>query len=151
MSLCVSKTAPHVKFLNSTGMQNRTMPSATIIPVLGCIDLIETIDWLTRVYQFTERWRVGDHRAQLRFGDGTIAVTKQKHFDLASLIVQVKDVDAHYEYAKQQGAAIVQPPVDFPYGERQYSTEDLNGHLWSFSQSVQDLAPEDWGGTSHTL
>src|SRR4051812_36383791 len=127
-------------------MQNRTMPSATIIPVLGCKDVIETIEWLTRVYRFTERWRVGDHRAQLSFKGGTIAITKQKQPDLVTLLVRVNNVDAHYAYAKEQGAAIVQAPVDFPYGERQYSTEDLNGHLWNFSQSIQDLAPEDWGG-----
>jgi uncharacterized glyoxalase superfamily protein PhnB len=133
-------------------MQNRTMPPATIIPVLGCKDVIETIEWLTRVYQFTERWRAGDHRAQLSFEGGTIAITKQKHHhDLVNLLVRVKDVDAHYEYAKQQGAAIVQAPTDFPYGERQYSTEDLNGHLWNFSQSIQDMAPEDWGGASNIL
>lgn len=132
-------------------MQNRTMPSSTIIPVLGCKELNTTIEWLTRVYQFNERWHAGDHRAQLSFNGGAIAITQQKHFDLVNLLVRVNDVDAHYEHAKQQGAAIVQPPTDFPYGERQYATEDLNGHLWSFSQSIQDLAPEDWGGVSGTL
>ena len=42
----------------------------------------------------------------------------------------------------------VLPPEDFPYGERQYAVEDLAGHHWAFSQSIADLAPEDWGGTS---
>jgi hypothetical protein len=38
------------------------------------------------------------------------------------------------------------PPRDQPYGDRQYVAEDLGGHHWSFSQSIADVAPEDWGG-----
>lgn len=132
-------------------MQNRSMPATTIIPVLGCKDVAATIEWLTRVYGFTERWRAGEHRAQLRFEGGAIAITQQKHHDLASLLVRVADVNAHYEHAKQQGAVILQPPTDFPYGERQYTTEDLNGHLWNFSETIADVAPEDWGGVSSGL
>ena len=40
-------------------------------------------------------------------------------------------------------------PTDFEYGERQYAAEDLAGHLWTFSQTLADVAPEAWGGTSH--
>jgi uncharacterized glyoxalase superfamily protein PhnB len=43
---------------------------------------------------------------------------------------------------------VIQAPKDYPYGERQYTAEDLGGHHWTFSQSIADLAPEDWGGTS---
>lgn len=129
-------------------MQNRTMPAATIIPVLGCKDIAATIEWLERVYGFAERWRAGSHRAQLAFGEGAIGIAQQKHFDLNHLMVRVEDVDAHYGRAKEQGAAILQPPADYPYGERQYTTEDLNGHLWIFSQSINDIAPEDWGAES---
>ena len=46
------------------------------------------------------------------------------------------------------GARITRPAADYPYGERQYSVEDLAGHHWTFSQAIADLAPEDWGGTS---
>jgi hypothetical protein len=34
------------------------------------------------------------------------------------------------------------------YGERQYTCEDPGGHRWTFSQSIADLEPEEWGGTS---
>jgi len=40
------------------------------------------------------------------------------------------------------------PPADYPYGERQYTAEGLAGHCWTFSQSIADVAPEEWGGTS---
>jgi uncharacterized glyoxalase superfamily protein PhnB len=32
------------------------------------------------------------------------------------------------------------------YGERQYSAEDPWGHRWTFSQTVADVDPRDWGG-----
>jgi uncharacterized glyoxalase superfamily protein PhnB len=47
-----------------------------------------------------------------------------------------------------QGARILDPPTNFPYGERQYVVEDLAGHRWTFTQTIADVAPEDWGGRS---
>jgi len=40
------------------------------------------------------------------------------------------------------------PPTDYPYGERQYSAEDLGGHRWTFSQSIADVDPASWGATN---
>ena len=65
-----------------------------------------------------------------------------------SVLVRVGDVDAHHSRARQRGATIVDPPRDQPYGERQYTAEDLAGHRWDFTQSIADLAPEEWGGRS---
>ena len=36
--------------------------------------------------------------------------------------------------------------TDFEYGERQYSAEDPAGHQWTFSETLRDVAPEEWGG-----
>ncbi|WP_217605070.1 VOC family protein [Chitinophaga sp. GbtcB8] len=133
---------------------NRTMPSCTIIPVLVYADLDKAIPWLCETFGFTERWRAGNHRAQLAFGEGTIALSAQPEGktggeqDRHSLMVRVRDVNYHYEHACKHGAQIIQPPADFPYGERQYTAADLDGHTWTFSQSIADLAPEDWGGIS---
>jgi uncharacterized glyoxalase superfamily protein PhnB len=65
-----------------------------------------------------------------------------------AVMVSVEDVEAHHERARQHGAVILSPPTEYPYGERQYSVEDLAGHRWTFTQAIADLAPEDWGGTS---
>jgi len=62
--------------------------------------------------------------------------------------VRVEDADRHHEQAKRYGARILQPPTDFPYGERQYTAEDLGGHRWTFSQSIADVDPASWGGTA---
>ncbi len=32
------------------------------------------------------------------------------------------------------------------YGERQYNAEDPWGHQWTFSQTLADVDPADWGG-----
>ena len=52
------------------------------------------------------------------------------------------------ERARAHGARIVMEPNDFEYGERQYHAEDLAGHRWTFSQTLADVAPEEWGGQS---
>ena len=66
-------------------------------------------------------------------------------------MVRVEDVDGHYERVKMRGARIVRPPADYPYGERQYTVTDPGGHNWTFSQSIADVNPEDWGGTPGKL
>lgn len=143
---------------------NRTMPSCSIIPVLGYPSVPEAIEWLNNTFGFTERWRVGIHRAQMAFGDGAIVITQQRPVDAEqgnnmaaanipahAIMVRVADVVAHYERSKQNGAHILQPPTDYPYGEKQYTVEDIGGHVWTFSQSTADLAPEEWGGTTGQL
>jgi uncharacterized glyoxalase superfamily protein PhnB len=65
----------------------------------------------------------------------------------STLLVRVDDADAHHARAAEAGATIVSEPEDFPYGERQYNAVDLGGHRWTFSQSIDDVDPADWGGT----
>jgi uncharacterized glyoxalase superfamily protein PhnB len=59
--------------------------------------------------------------------------------------VHVPDVDAHFEHAKRLGAKILEPVNNMPFGERQYTAEDPEGHRWTFSQSVADVPPQQWG------
>lgn len=35
---------------------------------------------------------------------------------------------------------------DYPYGEQQYTGQDLGGHRWTFSQTTADVYPKTWGG-----
>ena len=137
------------------------MPSSHVIPVLTYPDVSEAVDWLCDAFGFTVRWRAGNHRAQLNVGEGAVAVTAEgrnggrrsrgPRSERQSVMVRVENVNRHLERARQHGARIVQPPTDYPYGERQYSVEDLAGHTWTFSESVADVAPEEWGGTSREL
>jgi uncharacterized glyoxalase superfamily protein PhnB len=61
-------------------------------------------------------------------------------------MVRVEDAKAHCEHARANGAEITMEPTDFEYGERQYQAVDLAGHHWTFSETLRDAAPEEWGG-----
>ena len=134
---------------------NRSIPSATVVPVLIYPDVREAVAWLGAAFGFVERVRIGeDHRSQLKVGDGGVIIGDvhgERQPPRAgevthSVMVRVDDVAAHCERARANGALIVMEPVDFEYGERQYAAEDLAGHRWTFSQTLDDVAPEDWGG-----
>jgi uncharacterized glyoxalase superfamily protein PhnB len=128
------------------------MPPGTFIPVLAYHDVAQAVEWLCETFGFRERWRAGSHRAQVAFGDGAVAITEGRSSSTGSLVVlRVDDVDGHYDRERKRGAVIDGPPTDYPYGERQYTAEDLGGHRWTFSQSIADVRPEDWGGTSGDL
>jgi uncharacterized glyoxalase superfamily protein PhnB len=134
---------------------NRSIPSATVIPVLIYPDVRAAVQWLERVFGFSERVQIGeDHRSQLRFGDGAVIVGDVRHDRRApregevthSVVVRVEDARAHCEHARANGARILMEPTDFEYGERQYTAQDIAGHQWTFSETLRDVAPEEWGG-----
>lgn len=128
---------------------NRSVPAASVIPVLAYADVAEASEWLCEAFGFTERLRIGDHRAQLVLGDGAVIVTQLREPSVASTVhVRVEDAHAHHERATSHGAKIHNLPTDYPYGERQYSAEDPGGHRWTFSQSIADVDPASWGATS---
>jgi uncharacterized glyoxalase superfamily protein PhnB len=110
----------------------------------------QAVDWLCQAFGFTLRLRIGDHRAQLNVGEGAIVVTKDEPSSSASsgaVMVRVDDFYRHSANAIGHGASLLSAPADYPYGERQYSVEDVAGHRWTFSQTVLDIDPQRWGGT----
>jgi len=134
-------------------LSNRSVPPCTVIPVLSYPDVGFAADWLSKAFGFTVRLRIANHRIQLKAGDGCIVVAEgNAPVDSAHLVmVRVPDVNSHHERSRQQGARILAPPADHPYGERQYNVPDFAGHCWTFTQSVADVAPEQWGGISVAL
>jgi uncharacterized glyoxalase superfamily protein PhnB len=125
---------------------NRSVPEAAVIPELPYPDVREAVEWLTRAFGFKERLQIGDHRAQLVYENGAV-VAIQGDAPGSTLLVRVADAEAHRAQAEAGGAKILSEPTDWPYGERQYSAEDPGGHHWTFSQSIADVDPADWGGT----
>jgi uncharacterized glyoxalase superfamily protein PhnB len=53
------------------------------------------------------------------------------------------DVDGHCERARAAGARIIGEPSDQFYGDRVYQALDLEGHRWSFAQTVRDVSREE--------
>jgi uncharacterized glyoxalase superfamily protein PhnB len=134
-----------------TFRRNRTMPAAAVMPVLVYPDVDAAADWLCNAFGFRERWRSVGKRAQLAVGDAAVTVvrgTAAAACGAHSIMVRVENADAHFARAQEWHATILSPPVDYPYGERQYTAEDPGGHRWTFSQSIDDVAPEEWGGES---
>lgn len=125
---------------------NRSMPPGVIIPELPYDDVREAATWLCQAFGFRERLRIGSHRCQLSFGEGSVVAIERKEPGSSSVLVHVDDVDSHCKQAKQFGARIINPPTDYPYGERQYTAEDIGGHRWTFSQTIADADPATWGG-----
>jgi quinol monooxygenase YgiN/uncharacterized glyoxalase superfamily protein PhnB len=134
----------------SPGIPNRSMPPGAIIPELAYPDVDAAAAWLCANFGFRERLRIGNHRRQLTYAGESLIVTAadgpdqgdQRH----AIMMRVADVDAHYARVKESGAKILGGPETYFFGERQYSVEDVGGHIWTFSQSVADVAPEVWGG-----
>lgn len=139
-------------------LSNRSIPRATVIPVLAYQDVNEAAAWLCGAFGFTVRIRIGNHRVQMNVGDGAVIAREMRPDENGtglgighSVMVRIEDADAHCNRAREHGARITQEPVTHMYGERQYSAIDLAGHSWTFSQSVEDIHPEQWGGTAERL
>ena len=136
---------------------NQSMPPCTVIPELAYPDVEAAASWLCDTFGFTLHLKIGGHRAQLSIGDGAVVLTRLAASDAENplggigsahaVMVRIADVIGHHEHARRRGTLILQPPTDFPYGERQYSAQDPGGHRWTFSESIADVAPEAWGGT----
>jgi len=94
--------------------------------------------------------------SEMRFGDGIVMIGSEwspKHKSPANLDglntqtvhVQLKtDVDAHCARARKAGAKIAMEPTNQFYGDRSYRAVDLEGHIWSFAQTIKQMTPEEW-------
>jgi uncharacterized glyoxalase superfamily protein PhnB len=141
-------------------LDNRSVPPAPVIPEIVYDDVQAAIDWLCGAFGFRVRWQAGDHRAQLWVGDGAVVV-RDVPPDLdpgepvpgraSSVLVRVEDASEMRARALAYGARLVRDLQDHAYGERQCTFADPAGHRWTFTQSIADVAPEEWGGVSVSL
>jgi uncharacterized glyoxalase superfamily protein PhnB len=134
-------------------LTNRSMPRCVVIPELAYPDVARAADWLCKAFGFSVRLRIANHRVQLNAGSCAIVVTARggdpsAPLDAAhSVMLRVEDVDRQLERAAQEGAELLRPAADYPYGERQGTVRDIGGHVWTLSQSIADVDPTTWGGT----
>jgi uncharacterized glyoxalase superfamily protein PhnB len=139
-------------------LTNRSAPPVTVTPVLTYPDVRAAVVWLESAFGFEERVRIGDaHRAQLRVGsDGAVVLTDTGSDRRAPsgngvthlLKVRVPDVDEAFSRAQAAGARVVEDLKTYEYGERSGIVEDIGGHRWELTQTVRDVAPEEWGGVT---
>jgi uncharacterized glyoxalase superfamily protein PhnB len=151
-------TPDQKQLVSSAVLTNRSAPPATVTPVLVYSDVRAAVAWLEEAFGFEERVRIGDgHRAQLRVGsDGAVVVADvgadrvPPSGGTATHLVKVRvpDVDAAFARACRQGGRVVEDLRTWDYGERSGVIEDPGGHRWELTQTVRDVAPEEWGGTT---
>jgi uncharacterized glyoxalase superfamily protein PhnB len=153
--------------------ENRSMPTATVTPALTYRDMGRAIEWLTYTFGFREVWRIENHGALLSFGSGFIFVreprvvgepgvasgpeaeraveTAARAACRGSVMLRLegdppeRNLARFHEQVVQRGARILMQPREEVYGERQFAVEDLDGHHWTFSETIKDVAPEEWG------
>lgn len=94
--------------------------------------------------------------SEMRYGDGLIMVGQEwseSHKSPASLQglntqsvhVHVEgDINAHCEHARKAGAKIEQEPETQFYGDRTYRARDLEGHIWTFGETVKVMTRAEW-------
>ena len=137
-------------------LTNRSAPPATVTPVLVYPDVRAAVEWLQSAFGFDEKVRIGDaHRSQLAFGtDGAIVVADVRRDKVApsggvvtqEIKLRVNHVDEALTRAREAGAKVLEEPTTWEYGERSCLVEDPFGHRWELTQTVQDVAPAEWGG-----
>ena len=116
-----------------------------VIPLLVYKDIQAAHDFLVKAFGFesggVERNAEGQPiHGEVRAGSATIwlhRVTAEHQLDAptmasSGLVVQVADVDGHYQRARTAGAQIDSEPVDMTYGQREYGARDIEGHRWWF-------------------
>lgn len=123
-------------------------------------DPMAALDWLERAFGFQRVMVITDKdgnlaHSEMRFRDSYLMVgsewadytaspasvggknTQSVHVHLAD------GLDAHCERARAAGARIVREPEDQFYGDRVYAASDLEGHVWSFGQSIRTVSREE--------
>ena len=118
----------------------------TVFPFLRFADADAGIEWLSRAFHAKEHAAYRDdagvvHHAELALGNGLVMIG-QGDPESHGVYVAVEDVDAHYERARAEGAAIVRELEDTEYGSREYTARDPEGHVWSFGS----YNPYSYGG-----
>jgi uncharacterized glyoxalase superfamily protein PhnB len=141
-------------------MKNRSVPVDTVLPHVSYRDLPSAIDWLVKHFSFVEQYHYTDSTsgaitgAQLRLGNAYVMAHAAKTnastpaelgYNLQSLTIFLDDVDAHCRKVRSAGIRLVEQLHQTVYGELQYAVQDLEGHLWIFSQHANDLTPDQWG------
>jgi uncharacterized glyoxalase superfamily protein PhnB len=133
----------------------------TFTPSVSYRDPAAALDWLERAFGFARTMVITDDggavvHAEMSFhGRGQIMVGGEWS-DLVSspasvggkntqrIHVHMNDgLDAHCERARAAGAEVIREPQEEFYGDRTYLVRDLEGHAWTFSQSVRTVTREE--------
>ena len=137
--------------------QNPPEGYTRVTPYLYYKDADSALDFLTRAFGFTEKFKMADDNgktmhAEVELDGGVVMfgtpspdykTPKEIGTHTQGVYVYVDDVDAHFEHAKSAGATITKETEDQFYGDRSYACEDPEGHQWWFATHVREVSPEE--------
>jgi len=133
-----------------------------IIPMLAYEDGVAAMNWLCKVFGFTEKTRMLDDEGRLSHGElvlgnGIVMLASptpdyqspkrhcqvceatakwyQVPYIINGILVSVDDVEKHYQHAKECGATILSGIETGGPGTR-YRVEDLEGQRWMFIEKT---------------
>lgn len=128
-----------------------------LVPTIFYQDPRVALEWLEKAFGFRTRTAVTDGsgsivHAESELGSGVIMVGPARPGTMQSprttggvctqsVCVYVEDVDTLYKRARSAGAKISMELSDKEYGDRGFGALDLEGHMWWFSQRMDQ---EKW-------
>lgn len=141
-------------------MTHATPPRPAFIPALVYKDNRAALEWLQKAFGFEPSEILTDAQghivhAEMSHGDGVVMIGNEwadwtrspaslggKNTQRVHVRLQ-RGIDEHCARARQAGAKIVMEPADQFYGDRSYIAADLEGHHWTFSQTVRNVSTEE--------
>lgn len=115
-------------------MENRF---ARAIPQLPVHDVRKTQEYYRDVLGFHIDWTWGENAYGAVSRDGTtlfLCNVGDDEISRACLVINVTEVDVLCAEWKAKGAKIVEEPEDKPWGLREFTVQDLNGHCFRISR-----------------
>jgi uncharacterized glyoxalase superfamily protein PhnB len=139
-----------------------------VVPMLAYEDGPAAMDWLAKAFGFIEVVRMVGPDGRLSHGEmgtgeeseglimlatptpayesprhhretcETAAAWSKVPYIIDGVLVYVRDVDSHFQRARDAGATILSEIETGGPGKR-YRAEDLEGHRWMFMQSVSPI------------
>ena len=131
-----------------------------LVPYLVAKDAEHAIGFYCKAFGAVEVFRMvdpGDGRvghAELMLGDNRFMLSDEyPDFGAVSpaaiggspvtLHLSTDTIDADVERAVAAGALLLRAPKDQSFGERSATLQDPFGHRWMFSQTIEDITPEE--------
>jgi len=99
-----------------------------VIPILNVKDLAASMDYYVNKLGFKKNWE-SEFFASVSRGKVSIFLCQGAQGGLGTwMSIFLDDVDALYEEYKKSGAIIVEPPMNFPWEQREMLVGDLDDH-----------------------
>jgi uncharacterized glyoxalase superfamily protein PhnB len=142
-----------------------SVPRPTFIPSVIYRDNRTALKWLQKAFGFEVNEVLTDKsgnivHAEMTHGNGVVMVGSE-FVDWARSPASVggkntqrlhvrieRGIDEHCARAREAGATILMDPADQFYGERCYAAVDLEGHHWTFTQTVRQVSTEEMERTT---